>query len=127
VREAYVSPRYLAWCPNSACLVATDSPGEGKPDALFVVSLETGEKPQLTNPQPPALGDSNQAVSPDGSSLIFRRNVTVGTGELHWLPLEKGLAAGSPLYRIARENSNSGSPIQTGLTASSSPPWALQC
>ena len=56
VRETFVTPPYLAWCPDSNCLVVTDSPGEGKPDALFVVSLETGEKRQLTNPQPPALG-----------------------------------------------------------------------
>ena len=56
VREAFVMPPYLAWCPDSNCLVVTDSPGEGKPAALFVVSLETGEKRQLTNPQPPAIG-----------------------------------------------------------------------
>ena len=46
----WVTPPYLAWCPDSNCLVVTDSPGEGKPDALFVISLETGEKRQLTNP-----------------------------------------------------------------------------
>ena len=33
-----VNPPYLAWCPDGSCLVATDSPGEGKPDALFVIS-----------------------------------------------------------------------------------------
>src|SRR5206468_7132367 len=42
IRE-YVIPPYVAWCSDSNCLVVTDSPGEGKPDALFVVSLETGE------------------------------------------------------------------------------------
>ena len=74
--ETFVTPPYLAWCPDSNCLVVTDSPGEGKPDALFVVSLETGEKRQLTNPQPPAMGDTNPAVSPDGSWLVFRRNAS---------------------------------------------------
>ena len=76
VREVFVTPPYLAWCPDSNCLVVTDSPGEGKPAALFVVSLETGEKRQLTHPQPPATGDTNPAVSPDGSWLVFRRNAS---------------------------------------------------
>ena len=68
--------------------MVTDSPGEGKPDALFVISLETGEKRQLTNPQPPAAGDTNPAVSPDGSWLVFRRNASgLFTGELYRLPL----------------------------------------
>jgi Tol biopolymer transport system component len=110
VREAYVGPPYLAWCPNSACLVATDFPGEGKPDALFVVSVETGEKRQLTNPQPPVLGDSNPAVSPDGRSLIFRRNVAAGTSELYWLPLGNGLAAGGEPRRLTPAALNAAHP-----------------
>jgi len=96
VLQVYVIPPHLAWCPDSNCLVVTDTPGEGKPDALFVVSLETGERRQLTNPQPPVLGDSNPAVSPDGRSLVFRRNVAYGAGELHWLPLGTGLSGGEP-------------------------------
>ena len=63
--------QFLAWCPDSACVVVTDSAGEGKPDALFVVSLETGEKRQLTNPQPPVAGDVNPAVSPDGTQVAY--------------------------------------------------------
>ena len=82
------------------CLVVTDSPGEGKPDALFVVSLETGEKRQLTNPQSPVLGDTNPAVSPDGRALVFRRNVALAAGELYWLPLGKGLTAGGEPKRL---------------------------
>jgi eukaryotic-like serine/threonine-protein kinase len=97
VREAFVTPPYLAWCPDSDCLVVTDSPGEGKPDALFAVSLETGEKRQLTNPQPPVVGDTEPAVSPDGSSLVFRRASGLYGNELYRLPLGKGLtAAGEP-------------------------------
>ena len=93
VRETYVIPPYLAWCPDSNGLVVTDLQSEGKPDALFVVSLETGEKRQLTNPQPPVLGDSNPAVSRDGHSLVFRRTVGAGASDLYWLPLGKGVTA----------------------------------
>jgi Tol biopolymer transport system component len=86
-----VIPPHLAWCPESSCLVVTDSLGEGKPDALFLVSLETGEKRPLTNPELPARGDSNPAVSPDGRWLVFRRASALYTGELYRLPLGRGL------------------------------------
>jgi Tol biopolymer transport system component len=100
VREVYISPGYLDWCPDGTCLVVTDSPGEEEPAALFVVSLETGEKRRLTNPRPPVLGDSNPAVSRDGRSLVFRRNIAGRTGELYWLPLGKGQTAGGEPSRL---------------------------
>jgi serine/threonine protein kinase/WD40 repeat protein len=97
LQEYFPSPVYLAWAADSNALVVTDSPGEGKPDALFVVSLETGEKRQLTNPQPPVLADTNPAVSPDGRALVFRRRVTWSHGELYVVPLGNDLkAAGEP-------------------------------
>jgi eukaryotic-like serine/threonine-protein kinase len=94
VRDGFnVIPPYLAWCPDSTCLVVTDSPGEGQPDALFVISRETGEKKQLTYP-PPGAGDSNPAVSPDGRWLAFRRNTSaLFTGALYALELGEGLTA----------------------------------
>jgi serine/threonine-protein kinase len=94
VNGTFVAPPYLTWCPDSSCLVATDSPGEGKPAALFVVSVATGEKRQLTDPQAPASGDTNPAVSPDGRWLVFRRNASgPSTGELYRLSLGDGMAA----------------------------------
>ncbi|MGH7710419.1 MAG: hypothetical protein ACREOG_04000, partial [Gemmatimonadaceae bacterium] len=29
-----LTPPYLTWCGDSSCLIVTDSPGEGTPDAL---------------------------------------------------------------------------------------------
>jgi serine/threonine protein kinase/dipeptidyl aminopeptidase/acylaminoacyl peptidase len=87
----YVIPPYLTWCPDSTCLVVTHSPGEGQSEALFVISLESGEKKQLTHP-PAGVGDSNPAVSPDGRSLVFRRNPNaLFTGALYELALGRGL------------------------------------
>jgi Tol biopolymer transport system component len=87
----------LAWCPDSNGIVVTDSAGEGKPDALFVVSLESGEKRRLTDPQHPVAGDTDAAVSPDGRWLVFRRNAGPFNGELYRLPLGRGLiATGEP-------------------------------
>jgi len=87
-----VNPPHFAWSPDSNSLVVTDSPGEGKPDALFVISLETGDKSQLTDPQFPAAGDSNPVVSPDGNWLVFRRSANaLYNGELYRLELGKNL------------------------------------
>jgi serine/threonine protein kinase len=97
----YLVPPYFAWCPNSDCFVATDSAGEGRPDALFLVSLETGEKRQLTYPISPVLADTNPAVSPDGRSLVFRRTVNAAAGELYWVPLTKSLRAVGEPSRLA--------------------------
>jgi Tol biopolymer transport system component len=109
-REVHFNPAYLAWCPDSNCLVVTDSPGEGKPDALFVVSLETGEKRQLTDPQPPVLDDTNPAVSPDGRSLVFRREVGYAAAELHSLPLGEGLTAAGGTTRLTAASLNAAFP-----------------
>ena len=88
----------IAWCPDSKCLIVTDSPGESKSDALFVVSLASGEKRQLTHPGLPLSADLGAAVSPDGSSLVFSRYFTPVDGELLRLHLGKGLiAAGEPI------------------------------
>lgn len=99
---AWPAQTYLAWCPDASCLVVTDSPGEEKPDALFVVSVETGEKKQLTRPQPPTLADTSPAVSPDGRALVFRRTVSYSIGEMYLLALDEGIAAaGEPERRTS--------------------------
>jgi Tol biopolymer transport system component len=101
VREVtWPAQAHLAWCPDASCLVVTDSPVEEKPDALFVVSVETGEKRRLTSPRPPVLADTSAAVSPDGRSLVFRRTVSWFIGELYHQPLGEGMtAAGEPVRR----------------------------
>lgn len=89
----YIIPPYHAWCPDSNCLVVTDSTDEGKPAALFVVSLETGDKRPLTHPEFPAIGDTNPGVSADGSWLVFRRHASgLENGELYRLRLGRGPA-----------------------------------
>jgi eukaryotic-like serine/threonine-protein kinase len=100
VRQTVSNPGFLAWCPDSRCLVVTDSPGEGRPDALFVVSLDSGEKRQLTSLEPPAYGDTNPAISPDGRALVFRRNRAFAAGELHWLALGEGVTADGEPRRL---------------------------
>ena len=111
VREVFVTAPYLTWCPDSNCLVVTGSPGEGKPVALFVVSLESGQKRQLTYPQPPMAGDADPAVSPDGRWLVFRRNPNgLFSGELYLLSLGKGLTAVGEARRLTPATLNANHP-----------------
>jgi Tol biopolymer transport system component len=90
-----VPPPYLTWCPDSKCLVIAESPAEGKPTALFVRPLESGERRALTHPQFPAIGDTSPAVSPDGSWLVFRRQTSLHDSKLYRLPLGKDPASGA--------------------------------
>ena len=86
-RLASFRPASLAWCPDSTCLFVTDTLGADKPDALFRIALETGEKRQLTHPQ--RVGrDADPAISPDGGVLVFRRDATPGSGEFYRLSLK---------------------------------------
>lgn len=87
VRVRSFSSSYLSWCPDSKCLVITDAPGKDEADALYLFWPETGEKAQLTHPIPRVQGDNNPAFSPDGKSLVFRRSIAYGAGELYRLAL----------------------------------------
>src|SRR5262245_36785586 len=95
-----VAPSLITWCPASNCLVAAESHGVGKPVALFLVSLDTGEKKQLTYPEPSVYGDSNPVFAPDARSLVFQRNPSGPGAELHWLPLKDDLTAAAPSRRL---------------------------
>jgi Tol biopolymer transport system component/DNA-binding winged helix-turn-helix (wHTH) protein len=85
-RLAFFRPASIGWCPDSTCLLVTDTTGPGKPDAIFVVPLETGGKRQLTYPEGLVM-DADPAVSPDGRSLVFRRDTTPFSGEFFRLSL----------------------------------------
>jgi Tol biopolymer transport system component/predicted Ser/Thr protein kinase len=99
--EVLGSPRLLAWCPDSTCLVFTDRPGQGGPDAVFAYAIDTAQRRQLTHPAAPAQGDSQPAVAPDGRSLVFRRNISNGfTGELYLQPLTSALEPEGPPRRL---------------------------
>ena len=94
----FYSP-YLAWTPDSQSLIVTDHASAGRPTALFLVSVRTGEKQQLTFPPSGVIGDHCPAVSPDGKSLAFRRAHAQGNwrGTIYLLGLDiEGKARGEP-------------------------------
>ncbi len=61
------------------------------PDAIFAISLASGEKTQLTHPLFPVIADIGPSVSPDGRWLVFSRNITPLNGVLHRVALGPGL------------------------------------
>ena len=67
---------HLAWTPDSKRLILSDKTEAPGPAQLFRVSLETGERRQLTmGPGVGADGDFHPAVSPDGKTLAFVRDL----------------------------------------------------
>ena len=65
----------------------TDSPTE--PYALFLLSLDAGEKRKLTDPPAHWTGDSSPAFSPDGRTLVFTRHIDAGLGDVYECPSQE--------------------------------------
>ncbi len=100
----------IGWCPDSSCVLVTDSRGAGHPDALFVVALESGEKRELTHPAGLA-ADVDPAVSPDGRSVVFRRNTTPFSGQFYRLSLTNGMVPeGEPVRITSTRHLTAGKP-----------------
>jgi Tol biopolymer transport system component len=89
--------RNLSWFPDSKGLAIVDHEARIAPNAVFRLSVETGEKQRLISPPPGSWGDSDPAVSPDGRALVFRRSIAVDTGDLFLLETSKNSGdAGEP-------------------------------
>jgi Tol biopolymer transport system component len=102
---------YLAWSPDGNSLVISDRDSLTEPFALFLLSIETGEKRKLTSPPAQLAGDSSPAFSPDGRTLAFSRNVDAGLGDLYLLAFSEGLRPAGEAKRITFENRGATSPI----------------
>jgi Tol biopolymer transport system component len=103
-------PAFIAWCPDGRCIITADSPGANQPDALFALSLESGERTQLTSPERPLLGDTNPAVSPDGRWLAFRRVAAADAAEIHVARLGRDLRPVAEPIRVAGPDLNGAFP-----------------
>ena len=105
-------PNTISWCPDATCLLVVDSPGAGKPDAVFAMSILTGEKRQLTFPGDRSGPDADPVISPDGRALVFRRDSTPFTGRFYRLPLGAGVTPdGEPV------------PLTSSPLAAGKPTW----
>jgi eukaryotic-like serine/threonine-protein kinase len=77
----------LTWSADGNSLVVDDRGSSvSEPYALFLISIETGEKHRLTSPPAQVLyGDSGPVFSPDGRTLAFTRIVDGGIRDLYLL------------------------------------------
>ena len=83
----------FSWTPDGKWLAASLLAGPGKPDGIWLISVETGEKRQLTQPHVPA--DAMPSISPDGTMMAFVRRLELYACRPYVLPLSRdGRAAG---------------------------------
>ncbi|MCG6924455.1 MAG: protein kinase [Acidobacteria bacterium] len=81
------------------------------PFHLALFSVETGERQRLTTPPANSLGDVGPALSPDGRTLTFTRQLTSRTSHLLLLPLDPGNRPTGDPRRIAAEVPHPNHPV----------------
>jgi Tol biopolymer transport system component len=96
LRKEWVQYRPLAWSPDSQYLVVADARGGRATSALYLVSLESKSRRQLTSP-PLGADDGFPAFSPDGRILAFARLTSNQEGNIFLLELTEEMEpAGEP-------------------------------
>lgn len=81
-----------AYAPDGKSLVYAEAVQPGRPAALFVADLETGESRPLTPPPGHGTGDVAPAVSPDGRTVAFVRFDSAGLQDVYTVPVSGGEA-----------------------------------
>ena len=104
---------FLAWSPDGKSLVISARESGTGPCALFLLSIDSGEKQQLTSPPAQSLGDSTPAFSPDGRTLAFSRSIDFGLSDLYlWSSSHRSIPAGGE-KRLTFENRGASRPAWT--------------
>jgi eukaryotic-like serine/threonine-protein kinase len=80
----------LSWSPDGKHLAFSGQRSHREPNAIFLLSLDTFEKKQVTTPPQGFLGDSNPAFSPDGKLLAFVRGASSRDIEIYIMPANGG-------------------------------------
>jgi len=92
------------WSPDGRWVLTSARASADTTAALWLFSLDTGEKRQLTKPPSNYLGDSYPSFSPDGRTLVFVRFSAVLTGDLYVLPITPNFTANGEPRRLTSEN-----------------------
>jgi len=108
-----VGAQHLAWSPDGNWLAFSDRDTSQEPLALFLLSIETGERRRLTSPPKQLLGDGWPAFSPDARTLAFSRIVDFGLSDLYILALSEELKPSGEVQRITFQNQGATSPAWT--------------
>lgn len=97
--------RWLAWTPNSKHLIVSGAEDASAPLALYVVSVEGGERRRITTPPNVQTWDRSPAVSPDGRTVAFSRGLNFGDrGGFCLLTLSGDLRPIGDVRRVTTDN-----------------------
>src|SRR2546422_232721 len=89
----------LSWSPDGKYLAFSGQRSPRQPNSIFLLSSESLETRQLTQPPTGFLGDSTPAFSPDGKVLAFVRGASSRDVEIYIMP-----AAGGEPKRLTFDN-----------------------
>ncbi len=81
-------PNHLSWSPDGKFLAFADRNSPEEPVAIFLLSVETGEKRKLTSPPSHLAGDYYPVFSPGSLTLAFIRGDGFGKNFVHLLALD---------------------------------------
>ena len=73
----------ISWSPDGKFMALSDRDPGQEVAAIYLFSLDTGEKQRLTSPPANISGDSCPTFSPDGQSLAFIRGKSDNTADLY--------------------------------------------
>lgn len=80
----------FTWSPDGRTLAIVGGDAPQEPLSIFLLSLETGERRRLTNPQAGAFGDASPVFSPDGQSLAFIRSLNSLVSDVYRMHVSGG-------------------------------------
>ena len=80
----------IAWSPDGRWLAFPERGDPKAPSAIHLLSLESGERRQLTHPPELLAGDHDPAFSPDGAWLSFVRSDSSRQGDLYVISVAGG-------------------------------------
>lgn len=78
------------YSPDGKLLAAADKDSQDQPFAIYILSIETGEKLRVTSPPRGTVGDFYPGFSPDGKLLAFTRSACLATSDIYLLSLSGG-------------------------------------
>jgi Tol biopolymer transport system component len=84
------SLQWVTWLPDSKSVAIIERPSMDEPYTVFRLSLDSGERRQLTFPPRGTRGDRQCAFSPDGRYLAFARYQNETSSDLYVAPLDGG-------------------------------------
>jgi eukaryotic-like serine/threonine-protein kinase len=89
-RLAEVGGGPLSWSPDGKTIAFADQRSPKDPWSVWLLSVETLEKEQITAPDVASIGDIQAAFSPDGHNLAFVRKPSVAATALYVMSLPHG-------------------------------------